>query len=278
MSWTAIAKKDVQDSIRSRILWGMIGFFLIVVLLLSWLVVDTSGSGEDTLLAAAGFTFILGILFFIPIAGLLLSVKSVVRERNTGTINLLLSLPHTRRDMIVGKFVGRSIVMGVTVLAGFLPALLYILVQSDGFPVLDLGWFLVVACLFGVLWIGIGVGLSALVDTETQATIGGVILFFVLFLWPVIIEQLGLTLPDFASRFWLFTMFSDLFLLFSVFRDGMFTYPSVVKLDEVIQEEIADVSISVAPHMQMWFVFVLLALFVIVPLVAGYYRFNSADL
>jgi ABC-2 type transport system permease protein len=276
MSWKAIAKKDVQDSIRSKMLWAMIGLFLAVILVLSWLVVD--GSGEDTFLAAAGFTFILGILFFVPIAGLLLSVKSIVRERNTGTINLLLSLPHTRRDMVVGKFVGRSIVMVVTVLAGFLPALLYILVQSEGVPVFELFSFLFAACLFGVLWIGIGIGLSALVDSETQATIGGVVLFFVLFLWPLIIEQLGLSLPDFASRFWLFTMFADLFFLLPVFRDGMFTFPSVVKLDEVLLDEISEVSISVAPHMQMWFVSVLLVLFVLVPLVGGYYRFSSADL
>jgi len=276
MSWKAIAKKDVQDSIRSKMLWGMIGLFLAIILVLSWLVVD--GSGEDTFLAAAGFTFILGILFFVPIAGLLLSVKSIVRERNTGTINLLLSLPHTRRDMVIGKFVGRSIVMVVTVLAGFLPALLYILVQSEGVPVFELFSFLLAASLFGILWIGIGVGLSSLVDSETQATIGGVVLFFVLFLWPLIIDQLGLTLPDFASRFWLFTMFADLFFLLPVFREGMFTFPSVVKLDEVLLEEISEVSISVAPHMQMWFVSVLLALFVLVPLVGGYYRFNGADL
>ena len=73
MSWTAIAKKDLQDSIRSRTLWATIGIFLGLILLLSWLFTD--GSGEETFIAAAGFTFLIGVLFFIPMAGLLLSVK-----------------------------------------------------------------------------------------------------------------------------------------------------------------------------------------------------------
>ncbi|PSP36921.1 hypothetical protein BRC66_07640 [Halobacteriales archaeon QH_2_66_30] len=171
MSWTAIAKKDLQDSIRSRTLWATIGIFLGLILLLSWLFTD--GSGEETFIAAAGFTFLIGVLFFIPMAGLLLSVKSIIRERNSGTINLLLSLPHTRGEMIVGKFVGRSVVMVVTVLAGFLPALLYIFVQADEAGFTQLLTFLFALSVFGVMWVGIGIGLSALVNSETQATIAG---------------------------------------------------------------------------------------------------------
>lgn len=276
MSWQAIAKKDVRDSIRSRTLWAMIGIFLALILLLSWLVTD--GSSEGTFLAAAGFTFLLGVLFFVPLAGLLLSVKSIVRERNSGTITLLLSLPHTRGEMLLGKFVGRSIVMIVTVVAGFVPSLLFILVQVDGAPVFELLTFLLAISVFGVMWIGIGIGLSALVDSETQATISGVVIFFLLFLWPFILDQLGIELPDFAARFWLFIIFADLFFLPSVIRNGDFTFPSVVELDQVLVEELEEVAISVAPHMQMWFVLVLVAFWIVLPLGAGYYRFQNSDL
>jgi ABC-2 type transport system permease protein len=276
VSWRAIARKDVRDSIRSRTLWAMIGIFLALILLLSWFATD--GSAEGTFLAAAGFTFLLGVLFFVPLAGLLLSVKSIVRERNTGTINLLLSLPHTRGEMLLGKFVGRSIVMAATVVAGFVPALLFILVQVDGAPVFDLVTFLLAISVFGVMWIGIGIGLSALVNSETQATIAGVVIFFVLFLWPFILDQLGINLPNFAARFWVFAIFADLFFLPTVIRDGNFAFPSVVELDEILVEELNDVAISVAPHLQMWFVTVLVVFWIVFPLGAGYYRFTSSDL
>jgi len=276
MSWLAIAKKDLQDSIRSRTLWATIGIFLALILLLSWLFTD--GSGEETFIAAAGFTFLIGVLFFIPMAGLLLSVKSIVRERNTGTINLLLSLPHTRGEMIVGKFVGRSIVMVLTVLAGFLPALLYIFVQVDEAGVVQLLTFLLALSVFGVMWVGIGVGLSALVNSETQATITGVVMFAVLILWPVIFQEAGIDLPSFAERFWLFIIFADLFFLPGRIADGDFTFPSVVEFDEVLVDELNEVAFSVAPHLQMWFVVVLVAFWIIVPIGIGYYRFNSTDL
>lgn len=276
MSWVAIAKKDVRDSIRSRMLWATIGIFLALILLLSWLVTD--GSNEGTFLAAAGFTFILGILFFVPMAGLLLSVKSIVRERNTGTINLLLSLPHTRGEMIVGKFVGRSIVMIITVLAGFLPALIYVALQTDGTPVFQIISFLFAISLFGVMWVGIGIGLSSLVNSETQATITGVVVFFVLYLWPIIFDQLSVEIPGFAQRFWLFIIFADLAFFPTAVREVGFTFPSVVELDEVVLDELGEVTFSVAPHLQMWFVYVLVAFWVAIPLLIGYARFRSTDL
>lgn len=276
MSWVAIARKDVQDSIRSRGLWGVIALFLGGILVLSWLA-DTGGT-DETLLAAAGFTFFLGGLFFIPIVGLLISVKSIVRERESGTINLLLALPHTRGEMLLGKFVGRSIVMVIVVIVGFLPSLLYILVQSPGNPVLELFGLLFAASLIGIMWVGLGVALSALVNSETQATIGGVGVFFLLYLWPFIIDQLGVSTPDFVDRFWLLILFSDLGFLLPVFREGEFGFPSVIQLDEVILDEISGAGLSADIHMQMWFALVILALFVVVPLALGYWRFSQRDL
>jgi len=276
MSWQAIAKKDVRDSVRSRTLWAMIGLFLGLILLLSWLI--SPDSGEGTFLAAAGLTFLVGVLFFVPMAGLLLSVKSIVRERQSGTINLLLSLPHTRSEMVIGKFVGRSIVMVITVVAGFLPALLYLFVQVDGASMFQLLTFLFALAVFGIMWVGIGIGLSALVNSETQATISGVVIFFVMSLWPFILENLNITLPDFVGRFWLYIVFADLFFLPGRIREGEFTFPSVVEFDDLFVEELDEVAISVGPHLQMWFVLVIVAFYIALPLGFGYYRFKTTDL
>ena len=276
MSWVAIARKDIQDSIRSRGLWGVIALFLGGILLLSWLA-DTGGT-DETLLAAAGFTFFLGGLFFIPIVGLLISVKSIVREHESGTINLLLALPHTRGEMLLGKFVGRSVVMTIVVIVGLLPSLLYILVQSPGNPVVELFGLLLAASLIGIMWVGLGVALSALVNSETQATVGGVGIFFLLYLWPLIVDQLGVSTPDFVDRLWLFNLFSDLGFLPPVLREGEFGFPSVVRLDDVILDEISDIGLSVGVQMQMWFALVILAAFVAIPLALGYQRFSRRDL
>jgi ABC-2 type transport system permease protein len=275
MSWQAIAKKDIQDSIRSRGLWGLIALFLVLIGLLTWLTMPDNLSSEDSFLAAAGLTFILGLLFFVPLSGLFLSVKSIVRERESGTINLLLSLPHSRSDMVIGKFLGRSTVMTVTVLAGFLPSLLFILIQVDEAAITDVLSFMVAVVLFGIMFVGIGVGFSALVNSETQATIAGVGLFFLLFLWLPIINNLGLDLPTFFERFYLLFMFAD---MLTVLTEGGLTEPSVVKIGDGVFQSGTGTTESVAPHLQGWFAFVILALWILVPLAVGYYRFNTTDL
>lgn len=277
MSWQAVAKKDVKDSIRSRTLWALIALFLGIVFLVSFLVVD---GGEESLEAAAGFSFLIGIIFFVPLAGLVISIKSVIRERESGTINLLLSLPHSRKDMVIGKFVGRSIVITVAVLAGFLPALLYTLIQIDGFPMFEMVTFLMATSLFGMMFVGIGLGFSALVNSETQATFGSVLILFLLFLWPFIMSELGLSPPDFLMRFWLFIVFIELwFTLLAINEaDLSFTDPSLVEFDSMFEAELEGATFSADPHMQMWFVFVILAIWIVVPITIGYFRFKNQDL
>lgn len=268
MSIAAIAKKDFQDSARSKTLWAIIGLFLLVVGGIAYLELD-SGSGDATDVIIGG-TLVFGILLFVPLAGLFISVKSIVRERESGTINILLSLPHTRGEMVLGKFLGRSGVMAVSILVGFLPAIVLILMEAD-IPVRDLLVFLLVSILFGVMFIGIGVGFSALVTSETQATIGGIAIFFLLYLWPLITDEIlslvDYELPDFAARFWLFIMFGD--MMESLASDGAgLTEPSSIVFGES----------SVAFYMQNWFVFAILALWVAVPMAIGYLRFKTTDL
>lgn len=266
MSWQAIAKKDFQDSVRSRTLWAIIALFLLVIGGIAYLEMDSGGNATEVII---GGTLVFGILLFVPLAGLFISVKSIVRERESGTINLLLSLPHSRGEMILGKFLGRAGVLSAATLIGFLPAIVLILVEGD-LPLQDLLAFMLVSILFGIMFIGIGVGFSALVNTETQATVGGIAIFFLLYLWPLITDQLlGLvdySLPDFAARFWLFLMFGDMMEALASEGAGM-TAASGVTLES-----------SVPFYMQNWFVFVILALWIAVPLAIGYYRFENTDI
>lgn len=274
MSFVAIAKKDIQDSIRSRLLWGVIGTFLLLVFLLSWLVIDSSAESFE---AAAGLSFILGILFFVPIAGLMISVKSIIRERESGSINILLSLPHTRTEMVAGKFAGRSVVLSIAIVVGFLPSLLFTATQVEGFPAWELLSFLLAIAIFGILFVGIGVGFSALVNSETQATIGSIIIFFLLYLWPFIINRLGVDLPTFLTRFWLFTMFFDMWFTLLALRDEASITSSTIADVENFALDVAT-GTSADIHMQLWFAYVILAIWITVPLAIGTARFVRMDL
>lgn len=285
MSWQAIAKKDFQDSVRSRVLWGIIVLFTLLIGGVAYLVVD-SGFGEaDQQVAEALVTGVFGliVLFFVPITGLFISIKSVVRERDSGTINLLLSLPHTRSEMILGKFLGRAAVMTATIVVGFIPALGLLLVRTELSPGV-LFAFLVVTILFGLMFVGIGVGFSALFNSETQGTVGGIVIFFGLYLWQTVTSLLlglaDIELPEFATRFGLTQMFQDLFGSISPSGRG-FGAPSTVTSTTITNPDVGVRIVypdSVAFYMQNWFVFIILAAWIVVPLAIGYARFSKIDL
>jgi ABC-2 type transport system permease protein len=279
MTWQTVAKKDIKDSVRSRGLWGIIGIFLALILVLSWLL-SPGGDGDETLLVSAGLSFFLGILFFVPLAGLFISIKSIVREKESGSINLLLSLPHTRLDMVLGKFVGRAVVLTIAILAAFGPASIYLLAVGGGTGVYELFALLLSIMFFGLIFVGVGIGLSALVNSETQALVVGVTIFFLLFLWVPILNQLGINAPDIVSRFWLVFMFIDFFLVLLSLNDPGISSASVVRYDDIIVDDGFD-SVTIASQdiwLQHWFVFVILALWIVVPLGIGYYRFKGQDL
>ena len=275
MSWQAIAKKDFQDSLRSRSLWGIIGTFLLLILLLAFLATDGNINDTEGFVSIVAGTFVFGVLFFVPLTGLFISIKSIVRERESGTINLLLSLPHSRRDMLLGKFVGRSAVMSISIIAGFLPACLLILVQAEVTPLYELFAFLATTVFIGLLFVGFGVGFSAFVSSETQATVVGVLLFFLLYLWLPILGALDMDLPAFFDRLYLPFLFLDMLAaLLSLTTD--IPNASVVELG---QNNFAEATATSAPiHMQHWFAFVILGALIAIPMAIGYIRFDSADL
>lgn len=276
MSWQAIAKKDFQDSIRSRTLWVIIGLFLLLIFALSWWATDGNITDTDAFVAVIGGTFILGVIFFVPLTGLFISIKSIVRERESGTINLLLSLPHSRSDMVIGKFVGRSAVLTVAILVGFLPAVILLLVEADVTPLYEIFALLLSTILLGLMFIGIGVGFSALVNSETQATIGGVLIFILLYMWPFIINFiLDISVPDFFERSYLLFLFWDMWAALMSVREDV-PNASIVELGG--NPEVGSASVDVAIYMQHWFAFVILAFWIIVPLAVGYLRFNQRDL
>lgn len=284
MSWQAIAKKDFQDSARSKVLWGIIVLFTLLIGGVAYLVLNAGLGGADQQIAEALVTGVFGliVLFFIPVTGLFISIKSVVRERDSGTINLLLSLPHTRGEMIFGKFLGRAAVMTATIVVGFIPALGLLLVRTELSPGV-LFAFLVVTILFGLMFVGIGVGFSALFNSETQGTVGGIVIFFGLYLWQTVTGLLlglvDVSLPEFATRFGLTQMFQDMFGSLSPSGRG-FGAPSSVTSStratgngfEIVYPDAA------AFYMQNWFVFIILAAWIVVPLAIGYARFSKIDL
>jgi len=189
MTWKTVMRDDLLGVRRSRLGQGVaatVFAFTAGVAILVALAQFTPPSGEappfDTIMLLVGS--ILSVI--LPFIAMLGSYGAIIQERESGSIRFLLGLPNSRLDAYLGKYCSRSLLLVAATLLGFL------VVAAVGFGVLrepePLAFllFVVATLAFGLLFVGVGLALSAVLDSETQVTTG-IISTYVLLRggWPV---------------------------------------------------------------------------------------------
>lgn len=292
MSVQAIVEKDFRDGMRSRLLWVLTSLFVLLLGGIA-LAVTRGGQPETQQEATAilelfrGSVFI-AVVLLVPLTGLVVSMKSIARERELGSIKVLLSLPHERWEVLLGKFLGRSALLTTAIVAGFLPAGIIYVVRIDGFPVGQYVVFTIATVLLGLQFVAIGVAASALLESESQATLAGVGLLFLLLTWRFFFEAGNLITGAlsgndlfFLRRFYLLTLFNDMVRGLLSLTEELSTNATAAIGPRDVEPVIQNGS-PVIPdqpfYLQHWFAFVILAALIVVPLAIGYYRFDRMDL
>ena len=59
------------------------------------------------------------VIYLVPLIALILGYDAIVGEREEGSLDLLLSMPLTRIELLLGKFVGLACALAFSTLAGF---------------------------------------------------------------------------------------------------------------------------------------------------------------
>lgn len=290
MTWLAIAKKDFRDAVQSRALWALVTVFVLLSLVSTYAYVrvpETFGEPAGATLAGLLF-FTVGLTgLFVPLAAIVVCYKSIAGEREIGSIKLLLSLPTDRLNVLAGKVVGRAAVLtfglgvGLLVGLGFGSALLGTL--DPGVTLV----FVLVTLGFAAVYAGIVVGLSATTGSTSRATTFA-LGFFVVFelLWDVVPMAIvfvgnGFSLPS--------TMPDWAFLIGQVSPSSAYLSTIVALLPGLAEAAGAatartDVGVeATAAEPDPFYLnpevgIIVLALWLVVPFLVGYYRFHGADL
>lgn len=272
MAWRTIAKKDalaVWDSRTFR--WGLwllvFAFFLVGYILPIGAENPTTSDLTTDMLQT--------VTLLVPLLGILLGYKSIVGERTSGRLNLLLALPHSRRDVVIGKLVGRGGLLVAAIAVGIAIASALVYYPFGNFePLVFLG-YLLVTVLFGLSFVGIALAISTLTTSEHLATGMAFGAFFLLVVvWPQLrslfefgLERLGLAdggLPDPALFVFGITPGSCYERvvegLFAGADGGEFLGPDA------------------AWYLGEWVALLLLVAWAVGPIALGYVRFQSTDL
>ncbi|MFC4359413.1 ABC transporter permease [Halobium salinum] len=202
MSWGAVARKDFQDAVRSRWIWVLSALF-VAMFAGSAALRFVLGSGNASAQQNAGIVVLFvqfmsdGAALLVPLIAIVVGYAAIVGERESGTLKLLLSLPHSRVDVVAGKVLGRSGVMALPVLLGFLIAGVVLLPAANGFALGTFVGFALLTVLLAVVFVGIAVGISAAANTSRQAVVAAVSVFVMsTTLWGPVTGQLAGGIKD----------------------------------------------------------------------------------
>lgn len=284
-SVATIARKDFQDAARSKVLWLLTGLFVVFLGGAAFLFVylDDLFAEEGEEVAAVSLILLLEqpVAWLLPLIGLLVGYKSLAGEVETGSAKILLSLPHSRLDAVLGKFIGRTLVLWASLFAGLLVALVVIVALYDEFNALDLLVFSGLSMLFGAVFVALGVGISATTTSTTRAAVGIVGLFvFLIFVFDTLRVGFhylleGTPWPDLGTQ-------PPEWFIFYPRLNPMGAYDAALMglLPDVVPQAVAQYypSADVPFYLSGWFAIVLLLAWLAVPLAIGYLRFEGHDL
>ncbi|ADJ13694.1 ABC transporter permease [Halalkalicoccus jeotgali] len=285
MSAIAIAKKDFQDAVRSRGLIALTVIFVLFTVAGAYIGTQVAGLLGDE--AGDTLDLIIGLQtpasFLVPIIALLIGYGAVAGERESGSLKFLLGLPHTRQDVVLGKVLGRTGVVAVSILIGFIAGMIAIFAFTGSFSPVEYAIFTLLTIALGFVYVCIGVGLSAMTKSTTRAAVGAfglLALFWIL--WSVLAQLLlyltsGSVFPEPPIPGW-YVAFLSLppgpaygSALGAILDEGGLAVASTYEGQGLVEGGIPIVA-------EPWFGFVLLAAWAFVPLALGLLRFDRVDL
>jgi len=280
VSWQVVARKEVKDAARSRVLQALTGAMVLIALALMGVYVAAPRlfGTPASRLTFQNFVASLGpASAFVPILGAMLGYKAIVGERQSGSLALLLSQPHSRDDVVIGKFVGRTVVLAVPIALAFAAGFGVVAVAFDAYSIAGYVGFLGALLLVGIAYVAVAIAISASTASTTKAA-AGVLAYYMVFkmLWGAIVLATNAVRARFATGEWALQIggfpewVSVMFMLSPhnayqiVLRDLVLTeYPPVWYHE---------------PYMTAWTGAVVLALWTVAPLTIGLWRFDAVDL
>jgi len=114
-----IAAKEFRDRMRNRWVLAVALVFTVFSLVIAYF-----GGAQQGAVGFRSIEFTIAslvslVIYLIPLIALLLGFDAIVGERERGSLDLLLSLPITRLELLLGKYLGLAAALALSTLAGF---------------------------------------------------------------------------------------------------------------------------------------------------------------
>lgn len=203
-SMWALIQKEILDSVRSKWIIAMTLVFALLALVVSYFGSTARGLPQNVV-GFRGFELTVVLMLsiaetLIPIIALMLGYGAIVSEKEKGSMDLLASMPMSRTEVFVSKFLGLSMVLFTSIFVGFGVAGAVIAAYAG-----SANWSLYVAfisasALLGLVFLSLGMLLSTVLKRRSTAMGGAVLLWFLfIFIYSIIIVGVGYALGYLGS-------------------------------------------------------------------------------
>ena len=191
-----IAKKEVMDNIRNKWIILVSVMFAVLTIAVSYFGSLESQGWQDLAFTIGGMESLVTML--VPIIALILAYATIIGEIERGSMNSLLSLPVTRSEIVIGKFLGLGSVLCFTILVGYGAAGLLIAANVPNVNYVDYGIFIGATMLLGLVFLSIALCFSTMFNKRSTAMGGAIFLWFLFnIILPIVFLGLLVASVDF---------------------------------------------------------------------------------
>jgi Cu-processing system permease protein len=178
----AVAAKEFSDRLRNRWVLAVALVFTVFSLAITYFGSAAQGQIGPRSIEATIASLVSLVIYLIPLIALLLGFDAIVGERERGSLDLLLALPITRLELLLGKYLGLAAALALSTLAGFalVAALLWQRFGAAG--LYHYGGFVASSVLLGLAFLSLALLLSVLARDRTRASGLAIALWFALVL------------------------------------------------------------------------------------------------
>ena len=174
-----VAKKEFLDNIRNKWIILLTFLFVLIIVLFSYAAGSggTFGNMQNTVFGLLSISSIL-----IPLIAIILGFSTISGEAESGALNIVLSYPVRRIEVLLGKLLGLGSVIIVSIFIGFGfgGVIITLTVGSESW----LGYiaFIFLSIFIGFIYLSLSICISAFCKRRITSIGGGLLVFF----WSII--------------------------------------------------------------------------------------------
>jgi Cu-processing system permease protein len=266
----AVAGKELRDRLRNRWVLAVALVFTVFAVVIAWFGGAQQGAVGLRSTEATIASLVSLVIYLIPLIALLLGFDAVVGERERGTLELVLALPITRLELLLGKYLGLAAALTASTLAGF-GVVAAVLGAHAGRAALEpYAGFIAASVLLGLAFLSLAVLVSVLASDRARASGLAIALWF-FFVLVFDLLLLGLLVTTGGRMGEAAAAFPYLLLLNPA---DVFRILNVFSLEEV-KNLYGLTGIVPAPLAKPWLMALVMLGWIAAPLAAAAWRFRS---